>query len=197
MLGTLPYSVTLGDIEYKLNTDYHICLIIMEAMEDEDLSDYEKANIILKLLYKDCDSIPVEYISDAYAAAVDFLNGHQEYKESGSGKPVFSWIQDANLIFPELNKIAGKELRDENVRMHWFTFLGYFSSIPECMFTNIVSIREKLNSGKKLEKYEKELLKKYKHLIVLKPRMTHEEKVEYDILNNAMKSFNKKNGGGK
>ena len=40
--------------------------------------------------------------------------------------------------------------------LHWWTFMGYFCSIGESTLSTVVSIRDKILKGKKLEKYETE-----------------------------------------
>ena len=40
--------------------------------------------------------------------------------------------------------------------MHWWTFISYYMGIGEGGLATVVSIRDKIIKGKKLEKYEKE-----------------------------------------
>ena len=47
----LPVSVVIDDKVYALNTDYRTGLTIMEAFEDQGLTDQEKALVMLELLY--------------------------------------------------------------------------------------------------------------------------------------------------
>ena len=48
--------------------------------------------------------------------------------------------------------------------------------IGECTYSTVLTIRSKQAKGKKLEKYEQEFLSENKNLVVIKPRMTAEEK---------------------
>lgn len=56
--------------------------------------------------------------------------------------------------------------------------IAYFHAIGEGQLSTIVSIREKLRTGKKLEKWEQEYYRKNKHQVDLKKRYTAEELAE-------------------
>jgi transcription initiation factor TFIIIB Brf1 subunit/transcription initiation factor TFIIB len=62
--------------------------------------------------------------------------------------------------------------------MHWWTFLGYFNEIGEGLLSTVISIRQKKNKGKNLEKYEQEFYRANKSLIDIKARLTPEEQAE-------------------
>ena len=70
-------------------------------------------------------------------------------------KILMDWNKDLKFIIPPINKILKKEIRSLDY-LHWWTFLSAFSEIGECHFSHIINIRNKKNSGKKLEKFEKE-----------------------------------------
>ena len=80
---------------------------------------------------------------------------------------MIDWKQDANLLFPAINKVAGFEVR-EIAYMHWWTFLGLFGEVGEGLFSAVMNIRQKKAQGKTLEKYEAEFYRKNKHLIDIK-----------------------------
>lgn len=182
MIGQLPTELIIDEKAYKIRTDYRIALTIFEAFEDIELNDREKANVMLNLLY---EKIP-KNIEEALKQATWYLDGGQEYEDYNKNKKVMDWKQDESIIFSAVNKVAGKELRAEEY-VHWWTFLGYFSEIGESLFTTIVSIRQKKNKGKKLEKYEQEFYRNNKHLINLKQKYTSEEQEEIERLNALLK----------
>ena len=69
--------------------------------------------------------------------------------------------------------------------MHWWTFCGLFDEIGEGMFASVVNIRNKKAKHKKLEKYEQEMYKDYKHIIDLDrniPIRSEEEKAALNKL---------------
>jgi hypothetical protein len=97
-------------------------------------------------------------------------------------KPVYDWNQDEQMIFAEINKVAGRETRLDEY-MHFWTFIGLFQGIGEGLFCTVISIRQKLNKGKKLDKTEDEFYKRNKALIRLKPKLSQAEQEQYDFIN--------------
>ena len=68
---------------------------------------------------------------------------------------MIDWDVDSQLICSAINKIAGKEIRFEPY-IHWWTFLGYYMSIGDSVLATVVNIRDKILTGKKLEKHERQ-----------------------------------------
>lgn len=87
---------------------------------------------------------------------------------------MYDWVQDEQMIFSAVNKIAGKETRELEY-LHWWTFLGYFNEIGEGSFSFIVGIRNKLNRKKKLDSQEREFLSRNKELVRIKKLKTKAE----------------------
>jgi len=170
MIGQLPISLNIGEIEYAINSDYRIGLILMVALSDPDLSSQEKAYILVKNLY--CDEMPNELIGEAIKKATWYLDGGKEQKKQSY--KVMDWEQDEAMIFASVNKIAGKEIRMVEY-MHWWTFLGYFNEIGEGLYTNVLSIRQKKAKNKKLEKYERDFYNDNRSLIDLKTKISKED----------------------
>ncbi len=79
-------------------------------------------------------------------------------------------------LAPAINRVAGQEVRAAEY-IHWWTLLGYYYEIGgDCMFANVVAIRDKIKRGKKLEKHEKELYRRNKDIIDLKSKYSSAEK---------------------
>ena len=68
---------------------------------------------------------------------------------------LMDWEQDEQLVSSAVNKVAGTEIRSVPY-LHWWTFMGYYSSIGNSPLSTIISIRDKIVKGKKLEKYERD-----------------------------------------
>ena len=184
MLGVLQYTVNIDGTEYKLNTDYHIALIIFQAMEDPNLSGHEKMYIMLSSLYEDFENMPPEHYEEAIEQANMFLNGGEICESRPQQKQrLFSWTQDSNIIFSAVNKVAGKELRDPNIHEHWWTFLAYMDNIGESTFATYIGIRKKLQRHKTLDPWEKEIYNNNQDKIKLKPLYSDAEQDHYDKLN--------------
>lgn len=184
MIGQLPKTIEIDCKEYKIRTDYRIALTIFEAFEDSELSDQDKAKVMLNLLYEE---IPIN-VEKAMAKAIWFLDGGQQYQSVTNNKKIMDWTQDQSMIFSAVNKVAGCETREKEY-IHWWTFLGYFNEINEGLFTTVISIRQKKNKGKALEKYEEEFYKNNRELIEIKKKYTKKEQEEIDKLNSLFKNI--------
>ena len=181
MIGRLPTTLTVEGKNYEIRTDYRDCLTVISAFSDPELSDLEKMIITVKIIYIN----PPYNVQEAYDKAVWFLDCGKELEINSRPKPkLYDWVQDEQMIFSAINKVAGKEVRAEKY-MHWWTSCGLFDEIGEGMFASVVNIRNKKAKHKKLEKYEQEMYKDYKHIIDLDrniPIRSEEEKAALDKL---------------
>ena len=189
MIGALPEHLTVGDADYSIRSDYRNVLQVFEAFNDPEMEDWEKCVVATYLIFEDftCDDDVYEAIKNGFD-----INEAQRQIEwfISSGLPdgedikipVYDWKKDEQMIFSAVNKVAGKETRELDY-LHWWSFMGYFREIGECSFSFITGIRNKLNKGKKLEKYEKEFLSNNKELVKLEKPRTKEEQEQEDAYN--------------
>ena len=191
---TLPRTVSVGGEEYAIRTDFRVILTILELLGDPDLDDQLKAQWMLELFYP---QPPKTNIREAITACYDFID-----MESGSKKKsprVMDWEQDFRFIVAPVNRVLGYECRevlydyDTNTGgVHWWTFMGAYMEIGgDCMFSQIVSIRDKQASGKKLEKYEKDFLARNRDIITLRQKLSE---AENDLAAEWMNTGREKNG---
>lgn len=176
MIGILPYSLNINGREYVINADYRIVLLIVEAFNDNTLTEHEKAYVCLKRLFKSPESIPPGDLQEAVEKAFWFVGGGDIPKSEPSKIKTIDWKHDESIIFPAVNKIAGTEVRALPF-LHWWTFLGYFGEIGEGLCSTVMNIRRKRADGKKLDKWECEFLRKNKGLVIL---YTDEERQAID-----------------
>jgi hypothetical protein len=181
MIGRLPTSLTVADVEYRIRTDFRDVLNIIAAYGDPELEDMEKAYVCLCVLYEDFESIPQEHYEAAYKAAVSFIDCGMPTDGRGSARTM-DWEQDEPILFPAINKVAGCEVRAMEY-LHWWTFMGYFMEIHEGIFSHVLSIRHKKAKGKKLEKWERDFWQANKDICVLRQKLTEEEQAAKDRLN--------------
>ena len=141
MIGQLPQSLEVNGRHYAIRSDFRDVLNILCAFSDPELEDKEKVYTCLFILYEDFDSIPADDYEAAFKAALAFIdNGVKE--EDKKSPRVMDWEQDANLLFPAINKVAGREVRSEEY-IHWWTFIGYYMEISEGVYSTIISLRLK------------------------------------------------------
>jgi len=181
MIGYLPKQLNINGTDRVIRSDFRTALLIFTAYNDPELSEQEKAVVMLDCLYEDFDSILEKDIQMAADQAIWFLDGGstEEPKDTNhqKAKKVMDWEQDEQLIFSAVNKIAGYETRATEY-LHWWTFLGFFNEIGEGLFSTVINIRQKKNKSKKLEKYEQEFYRENKSLIDIKVKLTAEEQAE-------------------
>jgi len=137
---------------------------------------------MLEIIYIDHELIPDQDIEEAVKKAMDFIDCGM--KEDGNKpKPrTMDWEQDAPLIIPAINRVAGKEIRAVEY-MHWWTFMGCYMEIRECLFSQVINIRTKKAKGKKLEKDEQEFFKENKELIIIKrPESEEDERAKEELI---------------
>ena len=102
-----------------------------------------------------------------------FLNGGDEEKGS-KGPQLVSWEQDFNLIASPISKVIGQDIRGMDY-LHWWSFLSAYMAIGDCMFAQVVAIRDKKARGKSLDKAEREFYRRNRDLIDIKKRLTDAE----------------------
>lgn len=173
----LPTELNIGTINYSIRSDFRDILNILISMSDPDMEAWEKQEVMYRILYPDWQLIPVSEYKEACEKAVEFI----DYTVSDSRpKPrTMDWQQDASIIIPAVNKVAGKEVRAVQY-LHWWTFLGYFMEIEDGMFSQVLAIRQKKAKGKKLEKWEKEFERNNIALVKLQKKESKEQREEKD-----------------
>ena len=175
-LYSLPITVTLGGREYPVNADFRQVLKIIYALENPDWPEFLRWQVALELF---CPGVPDEH----RAAAMEFLASFISCGGPDTPGPrLLDWQKDAAVIISDVNRAAGKELRQEKF-VHWWTFLGWFHAIGQGQLATLVSIRDKRRRGQKLEAWEQEYYRQNKALVDLPPRLTSAEQAERERLN--------------
>lgn len=174
----LPKEAVIGGKTYAIHTDYREILEVFSCLQDEDMPEFLRWQIALKLFYE--GEIPDEDFTEAAEYFRWFiLCGEPEQKEAGP--QLLDWEKDAQVIVADVNKIAGREIR-ELPYLHWWTFYGLFQSIGEGNLSMLVGIREKLHRGKKLEPHEKEYYRKNRERVKLRKKYSADELAEQERL---------------
>lgn len=179
MIYDLPKTATVSGVELEIRYDFRVILTILELINDPDLPDAAKAEGMIELFY--VDKSKIRSAKEAVKACYSFIDMGAE---AGSKSPrVMDWQQDFKYIVPPVNRVLGYECRNvpydfENNTggLHWWTFMSAYMEIGgECVFSQIVSIRDKQARGKKLEKYEREWLSRNRNIVDLKQKFSEQE----------------------
>lgn len=177
-----PTSLNIGGIDYAIRTDYRAVLDLFAALNDpecfgetEEETNLIHANIILRIMFPNCNNIPAEHIQEALNKVAEFID--MGISEDRKKPKTMDWEQDAPILIPAINKVLNCEIRAEK-HIHWWTFMGAYMEIGESLFSNIIHIRQKMANHKKLEKWEQDFYKENKSLIDFKQKdqRSNEEK---------------------
>lgn len=161
---TLPQSAVIGGTEYPHRTDFREMLTVFSVLNDEKKPELVRWYTAISYFFK--EEIPTKLRFAAMEYLADFLT----CGEAGTpGPKLFDWEQDATAIIADVNVAAGREVRQE--KLHWWTFLSYFHGIREGQLSNLITIRQKLRRGEKLEAHEQEFYRANPERVVLRKKL--------------------------
>lgn len=176
-LYQLPEQTVLGGKTYTLNTDFRQILKIFRCFQDESLPELLRWQVALRLFYRQ----PVErnHMQSAMAYLAEFIRCGMQETPAPS---LFSWETDADAIIAGVNQAAHQEIRAVP-HVHWWTFLSWFHAMPPGQLSTVVTIRDKLRRGKKLEPWEKDFYRENKARVDMKKPETDTDRQEKERLN--------------
>ena len=160
----LPRTVEVAGKSYNIRNgaDYRTIIGVISLCEDPELTKEERTVSALIVFYEDINEFEDIFevfgdnIPEAVQAMLQFISYNYDDDFNSSSKiKLIDWVQDESLIIAGVNGVARTEVRALEY-LHWWTFLSYYMSIGESALSTVVSIRNKIAKGKKLEKYEQE-----------------------------------------
>lgn len=176
----LPTSVEVGGVEREIRWDYRPILDILISQNDPSLDSQSKAIVMLTIFYPGFSQIPVELWEEAARKACEFIDCGMSGNEKAPR--LIDWEQDFGKIIGPVNRILGTDARAvayDPVKnaggLHWHTFLAAYMEIGECLFSQIVKIRDLKARGKPLDKADREWYQRNRELVDLKMHYTEDE----------------------
>ena len=165
----LADTVEIDGSTYRIRTDFRVILEIFVMLNDLDLDDGDKTEALMQMFYIDRP----EDTGKAIQAFSSFVDPRPRSSSGRSG--LVDWETDFELIAAAVNHVLGTECRSLPY-LHWRSFLGAYMEISsDSLFSRVVSIREKLRSGKKMEKWEKAWYRKNRDLVDLPMKFSKKE----------------------
>lgn len=156
----LPTSLRVGQKDRPIRSDFANCLECMIALQDPELDEIDRADVCCRLIYGDeqAEELYAEGLTDeAILQAFAFLgrsNGPEAEREDAPDLPTLvHWETDAPMIFDAINKGRQTDIRETD--LHWWTFLGLYMEIGQSLFATVLSLRQALARGVKLDKEER------------------------------------------
>lgn len=174
MIYDLPKSVEVAGEKQDIRTDFREILDIIEVLNDAQLTDKERGTLALCFFYVKPESIPSAAMQEAVEKLFWFIRGGEE-EQPTKGRKLMDWQQDFRYIIAPINKAMGHDVRGD-AYCHWWSFLSAYMEIGECLFSNILRIRQKQAEGKRLDKAEAEWYRKNRDIVDLKTTYTDAEK---------------------
>lgn len=176
----LPTKVNISGEYFKIRYDFRVIMDIFEAINDPDMDNQERVIAVLTMFYPDYENLP-DY-EEAVKKLFWFINGGEEAADRRKRPKLVDWQQDYRLIIAPVNRVLGQESRSipydaktNTGGLHWWTFLAAYQEIGDCLFAQVVRIRNKKQRGKKLDKAEQEFYSKNRDIIDIKTRYSKVE----------------------
>lgn len=159
----LPTSIEVNGASFGIRNkgDFRMVLDCFNALNDSELTESERIYASLIIFYEDFNDLEdLSEQDDRLSLLVEkmfwfFNQGEGAVQSNTQNYRVIDWNKDSNLVCSAINHVANKEIRSLEY-LHWWTFMGYYTAIGECLLSTVVSIRYKTAKGKKLEKYERQ-----------------------------------------
>lgn len=182
MILGLPKTVEVAGRDFDVRYDFRAIIDIIIALNDPELSEQERAFLGLYIFYPAFDEIPRDAYDEAWEKLAWFIDMGDESARGKKSPRLMDWEQDYQRIIAPVNRIAGCDVRSidydyENNTggLHWWTFLGYYMEIGDCLFAQIVRIRNLRARGKPLDKADRAWYRQNRDLVELKQTYTDAE----------------------
>ena len=169
---------------YQVNTDYTIGIQMLQAKYDRELTDYEKSDMFVWLMFADEDENGEEYLRDHPQGAelsecVEwFLSGwfHDNPDPDGDKMRTVDYDVDQWRIYADFRQIYGIDLA-AGQSMHWWMFCGLLWNMPYKLssFLQVVGKRQEKPTKGSTPEYREALKKAQKMYALDQP----EQKKEY------------------
>lgn len=170
----LPVRVEVCGESYQIRSDFRAVLDIFAALNDVELSDQDRAEALLDIFYPAFQKMPAEHYQEAVQKCFWFINCGEGQQPAGKKPKLMDWEQDFPYLISPVNRVLGKEARSLKY-LHWWTFVSAYHEIGDCLFAQIVRIREKKAKGKKLDKSDQEWYRNNRQIVDLKTAYTEQE----------------------
>ncbi|MBQ4600136.1 MAG: hypothetical protein IJB17_00705 [Oscillospiraceae bacterium] len=166
----LPEATLLLGRKFRLNTDFRRVLTVIGYLQDPELPALYRMKTALALFYR--EEVPKEAEQAALAYLMWFLSGGQE---ASPGPRLMDWQQDAAAILSDVSRVAGRDVRADE-KLHWWSFLTLYQGVGQGQLSLLVTIRDKLRRGQKLEGWEQRFYRENPDAVRLRPRETKQQR---------------------
>ena len=185
----LPTTVDIDGNVFHIRRkgDFRVILDCFAALQDDELDKEYKILTAIIIFYEEFDSLEDtnkygEFLEKLTLEMFKFINcGQDNQRGAESEISLINWEDDSQIICAAVNNVAKQEVRILEY-LHWWTFLGYYMSVGQSVLSTVVSIRDKVYRGKKLDKWEQDFKKENPQFFVRK-QPTIEREFEEELRN--------------
>ena len=184
----IPTTIEIDDKVFSIRCkgDYRMVLDCFSCLNDTELSEQERVAACLIIFYDGFEDLSdLAYLDkDTLDKMANEMYQFFECRENplhNTPYKLLDWEKDSQMICSAVNKVAHTEVREVEY-MHWWTFLGYFAEVGDSVLSTVVSIRNKIKKGKKLEKHEKEFKANNPHYFIWDSRTAEDKQEDDDIM---------------
>lgn len=173
-----PEYAEINGKKYKIDTSFETALKCFEIANDKTITDYEKVNAIVYLLF---DFIPKKNIVLFFKKAIIYLQCGQDTETQNSKKHDMDFIQDRKYINSSFMSDYHIDLSKE--KLHFWQFIELIEGLSEnCSLNRIRDIRNFDLSKEKDSKKRNEIIEAKKRYALKsdKKEATKEQKASAD-----------------
>lgn len=152
---------------FPIDSDFQTGIQIMQALDDEELTEQERIATALNLLFliddENGNPLPLPDMQTAIDGLVWFLTDwNHDHNSKTDNTRVTDYDIDQWRIYSAFRQHYGINLNTD--KLHFWEFMGLLTTLPECAYTRVIDIRaKKITSkmGKDEKKAYAELKKVY------------------------------------
>lgn len=177
-----PEFAKIGDIKYKINTDFRVALECDKIARDETIGEYEKVLAVIYKLFGDKGLTDRHNHEKLLELGLKYLTRGNE-EDNSNEEPDMDFNQDKGDIKSSFFSVYGIPDVFNTDYMHFYDFQDYLNGLTEdCALNQTRYIRNydisDIKDHKEKEKWIK--LKKSRELKKVKPKLTVEQQAIID-----------------
>lgn len=195
LVDLLPTTVTVGGVEYPINTDFRTSILFEQMAVDIDIEDDEKWEYLLEYYYQGI-SVTDENIGGLVEEALKFYrcergqlqSDDESCKDSSSSSSdkIYDFDYDDMYIYGAFLQQYGIDLQDIEY-LHWWKFKAMFNSLKEeCKFCKILEYRS-IDLSQVQDDAQKEYYRKMKELYKLPTKVSIKEEERQKAIEECLK----------
>lgn len=167
-----PQYAEIDGVKYKINTDYRVALACLNAINDEEITDIERAIVVIALLFGEDVEIP--NMEEALKKASYYLCCGNSAKKHENKEIVMDFNQDEEYIRTSIRTDYGINM-NEIEYMHWWEYNELIHGLTEkCILSKVINIRTMDESDYKDAKTLGKI-RKAKESVALKKKITYND----------------------